>query len=59
LARRKHTAEEIIGKLRQSEVTLAQGIAVPDVCRRELCLVALAKSGDAHLSLQLRAYGRR
>jgi len=34
LGRRKHTAEEIIGKLRQAEVALAQGIAVPDVCRR-------------------------
>jgi hypothetical protein len=34
LARRQHTAEEIIGKLRQAEVALAQGIAVPDVCRR-------------------------
>ena len=31
---KKHTAEEIIGKLRQAEVALAQGIAVPDVCRR-------------------------
>jgi len=34
LGRRKHAAEEIIGKLRQAEVALAQGIAVPDVCRR-------------------------
>ena len=34
LGRRKHTAEEIIDKLRQAEVALAQGIAVPDVCRR-------------------------
>jgi hypothetical protein len=31
---RKHTAEESIGKLREAEVALAQGIAVPDVCRR-------------------------
>jgi len=34
LGSKKHTAEEIIGKLRQAEVALAQGIAVPDVCRR-------------------------
>ena len=31
---KRHTAEEIIGKLRQAEVALAQGMAVPDVCRR-------------------------
>jgi putative transposase len=34
LGRRKHTHEEIIGKLRQTEVSLAQGITVPDVCPR-------------------------
>jgi putative transposase len=34
LATRKHTAEEIIGKLRQAEVGLAQGNTVPDVCRK-------------------------
>jgi transposase-like protein len=34
LGRKKHTAEEIIGKLRQVEVALAQGMAVPDVCRK-------------------------
>ena len=34
MGRKKHTAEEIIGKLRQAEVALAQGIAVPDVCRQ-------------------------
>jgi putative transposase len=34
LGSKKHTAEEIIGKLRQVEVALAQGIVVPDVCRR-------------------------
>jgi len=34
LATRKHTAEEIIGKLRQAEVALAQGNTVPDVCRK-------------------------
>jgi len=34
LGSKKHTAEEIIGKLRQAEVALAQGNGVPDVCRR-------------------------
>jgi putative transposase len=34
LGRKRHTAEEIIGKLRRAEVALAQDIAVPDVCRR-------------------------
>jgi transposase-like protein len=34
LGSKKHTAEEIIGKLRQAEVALAQGSTVPDVCRR-------------------------
>jgi putative transposase len=34
LGSKKHTAEEIIGKLRQAEVGLAQGNTVPDVCRK-------------------------
>ena len=33
MARKRHTAEEIIGKLREAEVLLAQGKKVPDVCR--------------------------
>ena len=31
---RKHKPEEIIGKLREAEIVLAQGGAVPDACRR-------------------------
>lgn len=33
MARKRHSAEEIIGKLREAEVSLAQGKKVPDVCR--------------------------
>lgn len=32
--RRRHRAEEIIGKLRQAEIELAQGAALPVVCRK-------------------------
>ena len=31
---RKHRPEEIIGKLREAEIVLAQGGAVSDACRR-------------------------
>jgi putative transposase len=31
---RKHKPEEIIGKLREAEIVLAQGGAVSDACRR-------------------------
>ena len=34
MARKRHTAEDIIGKLREAEVGLAQGMAVPAVCRK-------------------------
>ena len=33
MPRKKHTAEEIIGKLREAEVLLAQGKKVPEVVR--------------------------
>ena len=33
LARRRHTAEQIIGRLREVEVALAQGWSVAQVCR--------------------------
>ena len=33
MARKKHTAEEIIGKLREAEVSLASGRTVGEVCR--------------------------
>ena len=34
MAKGKHTAEQIIDKLRQAEVALAQGGPVGEVCRR-------------------------
>lgn len=34
MARKKHSAEAIIGKLREAEVLLAQGRKVPDACRQ-------------------------
>ncbi len=34
MARQRHTAEEIINKLREAEVGLARGMAVPEVCRK-------------------------
>ena len=34
MGRQHHTAEEIINKLREAEVGLAKGLAVPAVCRK-------------------------
>jgi transposase-like protein len=34
MARQRHTAEEIINKLREAEVGLARGLGVPEVCRK-------------------------
>ena len=34
MARRRHTAEQIITKLREAEVALAQGQSVAQVCKR-------------------------
>lgn len=34
MARRRHTAEDIINKLRETEVSLARGMAVPEVFRK-------------------------
>ena len=34
MARQRHTAEEIINKLREAEVGLAKGMAVLEVCRK-------------------------
>jgi putative transposase len=34
MAGRRHKPEEIIGKLREAEIVLAQGGTVPDACRR-------------------------
>ena len=33
MARKRHTAEQIIGLLRQAEVALAQGRTVGEICR--------------------------
>ena len=34
MGRQRRTAEEIINKLREAEVWLARGLAVPEVCRK-------------------------
>ncbi len=34
MARKRHTAEDIINKLREAEVALAKGMAVPEICRK-------------------------
>ena len=34
MARKRHTAEDIINKLREAEVALGKGLAVPEVCRK-------------------------
>jgi transposase-like protein len=34
MAKQRHTAEQIISKLREAEVELAKGLKVPQVCRR-------------------------
>ena len=34
MSQKKHTAEQIIGKLREAEVELAQGATVAQVCRK-------------------------
>ena len=33
MAKKRHTAEQIISKLREAEVRLAQGTKLPQVCR--------------------------
>ena len=34
MAKRRHTAEQVIGKLREAEVELAKGKTVAEVCRK-------------------------
>ena len=34
MAKKRHTAEQIIPKLRQAEVFLAQGVTVGEVCKK-------------------------
>ncbi len=34
MAKRRHTAEQIIAKLREAEILLAKGTQMPQVCRK-------------------------
>jgi transposase-like protein len=34
MSKKRHTAEQIINKLRQAEVELAKGLKIPQVCRK-------------------------
>jgi|TARA_Y100000310_G_C20073687_1_gene530567 transposase-like protein len=34
MSRKRHTAEQIIGKLREAEVLLSQGQTVPEACKK-------------------------
>ncbi len=34
MAKKRHTAEQIIAKLREAEILLAKGTQVPQVCRK-------------------------
>lgn len=34
MARKQHSAEQIVNKLREAEVHLAQGLAVKQMCRQ-------------------------
>ncbi len=34
MAKKRHTAEQVISKLREAEVFLAKGIKMPQVCRK-------------------------
>jgi len=34
MAKRRHTAEQIIAKLREAEVLLAKGTKMPQICRK-------------------------
>jgi len=34
MSKKNHRPEQIIGKLREAEVGLAQGLKVPEVCRK-------------------------
>jgi len=34
MGRKRHTAEQIIAKLREAEVVLSQGAKVPEACRK-------------------------
>jgi hypothetical protein len=52
MARKKHSAEEIIGKLREAEVLLAQGKKVPDVCR-QLGISEVRQEGSVNTMLKV------
>ena len=34
MAKKRHTVEQIISKLREAEVLLAKGVSMPQVCRK-------------------------
>ena len=34
MGKKRHTAEEVIGKLREAEIVLSQGGTTADACRR-------------------------
>jgi putative transposase len=34
MAKKRHTAEQIISKLREAEVLLAKGVNMPQICRK-------------------------
>ncbi len=34
MAQKRHTAEQIIAKLREAEVFLSKGLRIPEVCRK-------------------------
>ena len=34
MSKKRHTAEQVIGKLREAEVLLAQGLTVGEVCKQ-------------------------
>ena len=49
MARKRHTAEQIIHKLREAEVALGQGKTVKEVCRQlEVTEQTLINLGDGH-----------
>ena len=44
MSKKRHTAEQIIRKLREAEVLLAQGVTVGEVCKKLLAEAALDKA---------------
>ena len=44
MAKKRHTTEQIISKLREAEVELAKGLKVPQVCRKLEAITAGERS---------------